>query len=87
MTLNEFRNLTWGEFEFLERGYEIRYEKQLEIMRNQMAATINGYAKSTINPKGLIRLPYIDRSTKSVSEVKKVSDELIRKAMQSWQES
>ena len=73
--------MDWREWQMLDRGYEIRYEKQLDMMRNIMSALFNTAfgAKKKINPKSIVSLPLID-VTQAV-KLKKVSKSSLERAL------
>jgi hypothetical protein len=73
---------TWKEYNFKDIGYEIRYEKGLDMLRNLIASMFNssGFAKRTIRPGEVMELPYVDVD-RSIEEVRRVPKEFIERAL------
>jgi tRNA(His) 5'-end guanylyltransferase len=82
LTVDDFYDLTWEEYSFLDLGHEIRYEKQLDMLRNVISSMFNssGFAKRTIRPQEVMKLPFIDGATDTVKR-KEVPKEFIERAL------
>lgn len=61
-TLEEFKNMTWEEFDWNTIGYERRMARNWDYVRNLIAAEFNssGFAKKTVKAKDIMQLPLID---------------------------
>ena len=81
--LTALMDMTWPEWLFVDKGYEIRQQKQLDMFRNLIATLFNssGFAKRKVNPKQVMRLPLIDNITGSVKDVNRVPNEFIDRAL------
>lgn len=64
-------DMSWDEYYYETTGYEIRYEKQLDMLRNAMYA-IFAAAGGKVKPHQIFHLPFIDERTKPADRVKKL---------------
>jgi hypothetical protein len=74
--------LTWAEYNFLDLGHEVRYEKQLDMLRNVIASMFNssGFSKKTVRARDIMELPYVD-IIKPQHKPNRVPDEFIKRAL------
>jgi len=63
----EMLSCSWKEFEYYERGYQRRIERQWDVARHLIANMYNssGFAKKKTQARDIMRLEMLDRKPKS----------------------
>ena len=84
----EFQDMTWKEWQFKDVGYEIRFERQLDMMRNLIASNFNssGFVKKKVSPDQIMQLPILNelngKTVRGKRQIKRVSQSKVQRALE-----
>jgi hypothetical protein len=86
---DDFLDLSWGNFSYLQQGYMRRLERNWDYVRTIISSLFNssGFSKKKVSPKDVMRLSFDVEKKITRDLVNEVDDEFIKRALKKIDEN